>query len=211
MSVEATGHHGHFATASEERRAARLGMWLFLASEVLLFAGLFTGYATYRYLYPQTFEAGAGHLDVTLGTVNTLVLITSSFTVACGVEMARRAHGKLVALFLGASIALGLCFLVIKGFEYAHHFHSGALPGRYFQLEGFALPGASMFFTLYFMLTGLHGIHVLIGLGALCWLSVRAFRGHFSARYHTPVELGGMYWHLVDLVWIFLYPLLYLV
>jgi cytochrome c oxidase subunit III len=204
-------HADHFASAAHEQQAAQLGMWLFLVSELLLFGGMFTAYAVFRTFFPQAFIEGSRHLDVLLGTVNTVVLLTSSFTVASAVHFARESKGRAAGVMLGLSLLLALVFLVLKGSEYLHHFHTRALPGRYYALEGLTLHGASMFFTLYFFATGLHAIHVLIGMAVLGWLTVGAFQGRFHSRRYVPVELGGMYWHLVDLVWIFLYPLLYLV
>jgi cytochrome c oxidase subunit III len=201
----------HFPSREVAHHAARMGMWLFLASELLLFAGLFTGYGAYRYLYPEVWAQASKHLDVVLGTVNTVVLITSSLTVALGVHFAQRGKNRMTLLVLGVSIALGLAFLGIKGVEYGHKIAEGALPGRFYSYEGLQLPGASMFFSVYFLTTGLHGVHVVIGLAVLCWLSWKAWRGEFSRERHLAMELGGLYWHLVDLVWIFLYPLLYLV
>jgi cytochrome c oxidase subunit III len=201
----------HFVSGEQELAAARLGMWLFLLSEVLLFGGLFTCYATYRALFPQTFAAASRHLHVAWGTLNTAVLLTSSLTVALAVHFARTNRSRKAAAMLGVSLLLASAFLVIKGIEYSAHFEEHALPGKYFALAGLDLPGASMFFTLYFFMTGLHALHVVAGMGALSYVGLRALRGHFSAGYYTPVELGGLYWHLVDIVWIFLYPLLYLI
>lgn len=200
-----------FESAAQQRHAAQLGMWLFLSTEVLLFGGLFAAYGIYRSLYAETFAAASRHLDLLLGTVNTVVLITSSLTVALAHHFARRGEGKASALFLSLSIALGIVFLGVKGVEYGQKIEEGALPGRFYSFPGVQGQGASLFFTLYFLLTGLHGLHVVIGLCVLGWLAVGSLRGAFDAESFTPVELGGMYWHLVDLVWIFLYPLLYLV
>jgi cytochrome c oxidase subunit 3 len=218
-----TVHAEHFADAPAERRAAQLGMWLFLAQELLLFGGLFCAFTMYRYLFVDTFRyLAAVHLDWVLGTVNTVVLLVSSFTVAAGVHFARDRETKKVAWAFAVSIALGAVFLGIKYFEYSHKLHEGLLPGRFFTHQLVPLkavpgvdlakvgPGAPMFFVLYFFITGLHGLHVVIGMGLLGWIAVRAARGEFARRNDTPVELTGMYWHLVDLIWIFVYPLLYL-
>ncbi len=207
-----TAHAEHFADAPAERRAAQLGMWLFLAQELLLFGGLFCAFAMYRYQYVDTFRLlAANHLDWKLGTLNTAVLLVSSFTVAAGVHFAHERKSALTGWAFVASIALGGVFLVIKYFEYRHKFDEGLLPGRYFTHPvGLEHPGAPMFFVLYFFITGLHGLHVVIGMGLLGWIAARAFRGEFARRNDTPVELTGMYWHLVDLIWIFVYPVLYL-
>ena len=201
----------HFGSPRVQTYAARFGMWLFLATEVLLFAGLFLAYAVYRYIYPQTFALASRHLDLTLGTVNTLVLITSSLTVALAIHFVRVGLNRTALLMLGATILFALAFLVIKYFEYSHKFHEGTLPGRFYTYEGLRTEGAPMFFSVYFLATGLHGFHVLVGMCVLLWVAFHVARGRFSPRYYTPVELGGLYWHLVDLIWIFLYPLLYLI
>lgn len=201
----------HFRTAETQRTAERLGMWLFLSTEILLFAGMFCAYTLYRFLYPDTFKLASGHLDVVLGTVNTVVLITSSLTVALAHHYAHGDRSRLAGVLLFASVLAGVAFLGIKAMEYTHKFHEGLLPGRFFRAEGLEAPGLSMFFTVYFLITGLHALHVIIGMSVLTWIGVRAFRNEFHRNHFIPVELAGLYWHLVDLVWIFLYPLLYLV
>ncbi|MFN7132772.1 MAG: cytochrome c oxidase subunit 3 family protein [Myxococcales bacterium] len=220
MSAEAAHAHGHghnphlahhFGSMAQQNHAARMGMWLFLSTEILLFGGLFVAYAVYRYLYPETFRQASLHLDLTLGTVNTVVLITSSFTVVAAHYFANKNNSKMVGIMLLLSILMAFAFLGIKSIEYSHKFHEGALPGKFYTYTGLQLPGASMFFTIYFLTTGLHAFHVIIGIIVLTWLMVRAFRGDFGASYSTPIDLGGMYWHLVDLIWIYLYPLLYLI
>jgi cytochrome c oxidase subunit 3 len=201
----------HFASLEVQNHAARLGMWLFLATEILLFAGLFVCYACYRFLYPEAFAAASRQLDVTMGTINTLVLITSSFTAAMAVHYAKEAQNKKVVVMFVLTILMAMGFLVIKYFEYAHKFHEGLLPGPYYSFEGIQLPGVSLYFTIYFLSTGLHGFHVLIGMAVLAWVTTKAMRNEFSYHNYTAVELGSMYWHLVDLVWIFLFPMLYLI
>ncbi len=201
----------HFSSWAAQKHAERMGMWLFLATEILLFAGLFTGYTVYRYLYPETFHRASRFLDVYLGTANTIVLITSSFTVAMAVYFAKSGRNRLVALMLLLSFAMGAAFLSVKGFEYAHKFQEGALPGKFYSMKELTLPGAPMFFTVYFLTTGLHAFHVIVGMSILMWVAIRALRDEFTPKHYTAVELGGLYWHLVDLIWIFLYPLLYLV
>ncbi len=201
----------HFPNLAQQGHAARLGMWIFLSTEVLLFTGLFTCYAVYRWLFSEVFAEASAHIDTAIGTANTYVLITSSLTVALAIHQARKGRGRPAALLVGLTVALGAVFMVLKVIEYAHHFELGQLPGRYYTYAAVQGPGASLFFTLYFFLTGLHGIHVLVGMAVLTVLGVNAWRGAYSAAYHTPMELGGMYWHLVDLIWIFLYPLIYLV
>ncbi len=201
----------HFPDLRTQEQAARLGMWLFLATEVLLFAALFTGYTLYRYLFSEGFARASELMDTSLGAANTVVLITSSLTVALAIHQARQGKGRAAALLLLVTLAFGATFMVIKYFEYSHHFHEGQLPGRFYSYPGLRGPGVTMFFTLYFLMTGLHGLHVLVGMSVLAFLAVRAWRGAYSAAWYTPIELGGLYWHLVDLIWIFLFPLLYLI
>ncbi|MCE9670217.1 cytochrome c oxidase subunit 3 family protein [Myxococcus stipitatus] len=200
----------HFGDEASRQDAAHVGMWVFLASEVMLFTALFTAYALYRYAYPDAFHQGRAYMDVGLGTLNTYVLVTSSILVALAITSVRAGRDMRAGMFLLGAWVLGVGFLCIKGMEYAHHAHDGALPGAWYDFDDFAVPGASLFFTLYWVMTGIHAIHVLVGLGVLSTLVVRALSGRFSAAYHTPLELGGMYWHLVDIVWLFLWPLLYL-
>ncbi|RKG72283.1 cytochrome c oxidase subunit 3 family protein [Corallococcus terminator] len=202
----------HFASLEVQKHAARLGMWLFLATEILLFAGLFACYAAYRFLFPEAWAACSRELDLTMGTINTVVLITSSFTAAMAVHYAKEGKNKMVGHMFVLTLLMAVAFLVIKYFEYKHKFHIGTLPGRYYFYEGIQLPGAPLYFTVYFASTALHGLHVIIGMTVLMFSTVRAYRvGDFSANNYTMVELGSMYWHLVDLVWIFLFPMLYLV
>jgi cytochrome c oxidase subunit 3 len=201
----------HFSGIDRQTEAMRLGMWLFLATEVLLFAGLFCGYAVYRFQFPLAFQECSRVLNLALGTTNTVVLITSSFTVALGIHYARTDKPKLAGICLLITLFFALCFLGIKAVEYAEHFKEHALPGKYYASEEVKVPGAAMFYTLYFLMTGLHGVHVVAGMSVLSYITVRTFQGRYSSRYYMGIELGGLYWHLVDLVWIFLYPLLYLI
>lgn len=202
----------HFDTIEKQDHAVRLGMWLFLGTEVLLFAGLFLGYSVYRHFYHDTFHLASRTLDITLGTLNTLVLITSSLTVALAYYAAKNGKNKLCSWMLIVTIVFALAFLVIKAFEYEHKFHVGALPGKWYHFEELGdRPGANLYFTIYFLTTGLHALHVIIGMSVLIWVLLRVWKGHFSPSYYVPVELGALYWHLVDLVWIFLFPLLYLI
>jgi cytochrome c oxidase subunit 3 len=203
------GHH--FSSLSRQNEAMRLGMWLFLATEILLFAGLFTGYAIYRFQFPLAFAEASRHLNLTAGTVNTVVLITSSFTVALAIHFVRIDRPRAAAVCLVLTILMALAFLGIKAIEYTEHFHERALPGKYYAFKEVTIPGAAMFYSLYFLMTGLHGFHVIAGMSVLGWILWRTLQGRYSSRYYTGIELGGLYWHLVDLVWIFLYPLLYLI
>ena len=284
----------HFDTPQQQFEAGKLGMWLFLATEVLLFGGLFCGYSIWRGNHPEMFKYGSQFLDTTMGAINTAVLIVSSLTMATAVTMAQRDKRGPLILFLALTLAGAVTFLVIKYFEYTHKFHEGWYPGmRFYEKPGehshtwvdYPAPGthpvevelameevelalehapplvggpeaepttvapaaigprgladgaltsqedasdhaehlihplqdpnrpknAHMFFNIYFMMTGLHGLHVLVGCIVLGWLMIGAIRGRFSARYFTPIDLGGLYWHVVDLIWIFLFPLFYLI
>jgi len=202
----------HFDDAEQQRSAVTLGMWVFLVTEVMLFGGMFTAYVMYRSLFPGAFAGASNHLDVGLGTFNTAVLICSSLTMALAVHAAQvgRAPGRIIA-WLVATMMLGGAFLVIKMYEYAHKFHEGLLPGPAFTYTGPDAQQAELFFSIYFAMTGTHAFHMVIGLGVLTWLAVLARRRQFSPAYYTPVELGGLYWHFVDIAWIFLFPLLYLI
>ena len=201
----------HFENLEKQTNAARLGMWLFLATEVLLFTALFAAYGVYRFLFGETFAEASRHIETWIGLVNTIVLVTSSFTVALGLNRATKGDGRGTAMFFGLSVLLALVFLGFKAIEYTHHFQEGQLPGRFYTYEAVQGPGASLFFSLYFLITGLHGIHVVVGGTVLTVVGIRAARGAFSAEYHVPVELAGLYWHLVDLIWIFVFPLIYLI
>jgi cytochrome c oxidase subunit 3 len=304
MSDSVTGSHGghdhpsflqhHFETAEQQFTSGKLGMWLFLATEILLFAGLFCAYAVYRGLHPEIFLYAHHFLDTKLGAINTVVLLTSSFTMAWGVRAAQLGQKKLLMILLSLTILGGFGFMGIKYVEYSHKIHDGLMWGKNYQPtvhaaghgeedaehagassesdvgaapgeaaapdgggEAPAADGGSVavpaglpdglkvepslipvapdgpagtvaaaepaedveispenvhiFFGIYFLMTGLHGIHVVIGMLAIAWVLIRSARGDFSPAYYTPVDLVGLYWHLVDLIWIFLFPLLYLI
>jgi cytochrome c oxidase subunit 3 len=219
MSTAVAHHHGeespfmqhHFVSMNQQASSAKLGMWLFLAQEILFFSALFMAYFIFRYLYPETWVAAHYQLDATMGGINTVVLLFSSFTMALAVRSAQLGDNKKIVMWLAITIACAFGFLIVKYFEYSHKFHLGLLPGKAYSFEG-DIPGRpELFFTVYFCMTGLHGIHVVAGIIVLGWILLRAQKGHFTSRYYTPVENVGLYWHLVDLVWIFLFPLLYLV
>lgn len=208
-----TPHVAHqFDDAQQQRSAAALGMWAFLATEVLFFGGLLCAYAVYRHVGYEGFAQGSRGLDVLAGTVNTAVLLTSSLTAALAVWAVHHDRPRMLHATLLATLVLGAAFLVIKFSEYVHKAEQGLLPGR-----GFALrddpesAGVEMFYIHYFAMTGLHALHMVIGVGLLGWLLLHALRGRWSSARATPVEMIGLYWHFVDIVWIFLFPLLYLV
>jgi cytochrome c oxidase subunit 3 len=204
-------HVPYFQDLTRQAHAARLGMWVFLASELLLFAGLFALYASYRAQYPEAFGSGVEHNVRILGTINTAVLICSSYAVASSVHVLRRGKAKLAAALLAFTLACGVAFLVIKGFEYASHFREGVFPGgrgEFFREN--AAQGLKLFYTLYFLMTGLHGIHVVVGMGVLTWMLVQILRGKLAPPFTHPLDIGAVYWHLIDVVWIFLWPIFYL-
>jgi cytochrome c oxidase subunit 3 len=211
MSKTQTIHAHQFDDVEQQHEASWIGMWVFLATEVMFFGGMFLGYAVYRAAYPQAFASASNHLDVWLGTINTAVLICSSFTMALAVRSAQLGDRKLLVTFLMLTIALGTLFLGIKFTEYYFKFEEHLVPGSAFIFADTPLARpAEIFFSFYFAMTGMHAVHMIIGIGLLAVLSVMASRGRFSAGYNTPVEVVGLYWHFVDLVWIFLFPLLYL-
>lgn len=201
----------HFAEMGQQADAAKIGMWLFLATEILLFGGLFVAFAVLSVKHSEAFREAHGHLSRPLGTVNTIVLLVSSFTMAMAVHSARKGHQKALVRYLVATLALGAAFLGVKYFEYTHKFREGLLPGRLYSHSSGPEPIGAMFFGFYFLMTGLHAVHVVAGMAVLGWLLRRSLRGEFSSQYNTPVELGGLYWHLVDMIWIYLFPLLYLI
>ena len=274
----------HFASAAQQSGSAKLGMWLFLVTEILMFGALFCGYAVYRASHPEMFQVGHRFLSTTLGTVNTIVLLLSSFTMAWGVRCAQRGQRTGLIVCLVCTLAGGLCFMGVKAIEYRAKFAHGLAPGRYYHPDAeklnheyFGVPlsaisvestatdalaahpdtvadpdwpverssitpaargprglnadarvrgapdhglgpytqaqldNARPFFGIYFAMTGLHGVHVLVGMGLIAWLLVRSVRGHFGSSYYTPVDLIGLYWHIVDFIWIYLFPLLYLI
>jgi cytochrome c oxidase subunit 3 len=201
----------HFDSLGQQEEAATLGMWVFLVTEVLFFGGLFAAYSIYRGWYPAAFAAASHHLDVVLGGVNTVVLITSSLTMALAVHGAQTGERRRLLGFLTLTLLLGAVFLVIKGIEYSHKFEEHLVPGPRFEFEAEHFRQAQVFLSLYFVMTGLHALHMVIGLGILGWMIVWARNGTITPEYTSPVEVSGLYWHFVDIVWIFLFPLLYLI
>ena len=210
-STHATGHVAHqFEDASQQFRASVLGMWAFLVTEIMFFGGVFTAYVVYRSKYESAFKHASHHLNVTLGTLNTAVLIGSSFTMVMAVHAAQTGRVRQIASWLVFTIGLGSVFLLIKSFEYYDKYVEGLIPGP---LWSYQVPDADhqqLFLSLYFGMTGLHALHMIIGIAVLTVLAVRAFRGAYDAHYYNPIECAGLYWHFVDIVWIFLFPLLYL-
>ena len=200
-----------FDDSDQQRQAADLGIWMFLASEILFFGVLFLAYTVTRLHHPEAFATASRQTDVALGSINTGVLLTSSLTMALAVRATKLGVRRAAIVFLCATAMLGLVFAAIKGTEYRHDYVAGLVPGLRFSFAGPHAGGVELFFGLYFLMTGVHVLHMLVGLGVVGTLAMRAARKAFTPEYFTPVELGGLYWHLVDIVWIFLYPLLYLV
>lgn len=205
-------HHAeHFESHEAEFNAAKFGMWLFLVTEIMLFGGLFVAYTIYRSMYPEMFHEAHHALNKVMGGINTIVLICSSLSMAMAVGMAQRNEREKSIKLMLLTLFCAVIFLVIKYFEWTHKIHEGLLPGGFFHNEEITNPKAPLFFSLYFLMTGLHGIHVLLGMGVIIWVLLRTRKGEFSSEYYTPVEMAGLYWHLVDLIWIFLFPLFYLI
>jgi cytochrome c oxidase subunit 3 len=200
-----------FDDVEQQREASTLGMWVFLATEILFFGALFLGYSIYRSSFTEAFIEASRHLDVTFGAINTAVLLCSSLTMAMAVHEAQAGHQKELIRFLGLTMLLGAVFLAIKFYEYYVKAHEGLIPGAHFTWSGRNSPQASLFFIFYFIMTGMHAVHMVVGLGLMTILVVLSRKGKFTSLYNTPVEMGGLYWHFVDIVWVFLFPLLYLV
>lgn len=220
--AQGTGHHHahHFESAEHEYSSSKQGIWLFLCTEILMFGGLFVAYAVFHHIYPKLFVAGSTFVDWRLGAANTVVLLTSSLTMALGIYYAQKRDKNKAVLMLAITILCGAIFMAIKYVEYSHKIHLGLLPGSWFSgsldvtfPDGTVerIDNLPLYFSFYFMMTGLHGIHVLVGMGLILWALLRTRKGEFGPEYYTPVEGVGLFWHLVDLVWIYLFPLLYLV
>jgi len=215
------GLQHHFDTMEQQKDSTLMGMWVFLCTEVMFFGGVFLVYTVYRFAHYATltpgasnhaFLAGSNHLDWKLGAVNTIVLIFSSFTMAMAVHSAQMGKRKNIVLFLILTIILGLGFLGIKSVEYAHKFHDHLVPGPNFDVAKFGPDSqqAQIFFSLYFAITGIHAVHMIVGIGILSVLVYQASKNKFHSGYFAPVENSGLYWHFVDIAWIFIFPLLYL-
>ncbi|HEU0179860.1 MAG TPA: cytochrome c oxidase subunit 3 family protein [Blastocatellia bacterium] len=200
-----------FDNAEQQRDAATMGMWVFLVTEIMFFGGLFASYVVYRAMYPAAFAMASQALDIKLGTLNTAVLLLSSFTMVVAVFGSQTGRRRLLVWGLALTIALGLVFLAIKFYEYYQKYVEHHVPGPSFAFPAPYTEQAKMYFTLYFAMTGLHAMHMIVGCGLLAVLIVMARRGRFTPEYHSPVEISGLYWHFVDIIWIFLYPLLYLI
>jgi cytochrome c oxidase subunit 3 len=221
--------HGHgplahqFEDLTQQRTSATLGMWTFLATEVMFFGGLFAGFAVYRFnpvVGSKAFAIACRLLDIRLGTINTAVLLTSSLTMALAVHAGQEGKARGQVLFLVLTMLLATVFLGIKSFEYYEEYRHHLIPGPHFKTEALSIPAGAtpqiiktteLFFVFYFFMTGLHATHMIIGIGVMIWMAILARRGRFTREYHTPLEMTGLYWHFVDMVWVFLFPLLYLI
>jgi cytochrome c oxidase subunit 3 len=225
VAVSPPTEHGHggplahqFDDLAQQHAAATLGMWMFLVTELMIFGGLFCALAIYMYKYVDEFSVASGHLRWDLATINTFILLTSSYTVVLSVHAAQTGQKKRLETFLLLTMLLGVAFLGVKFYEYWIDYKEGLVPGTgWFKPEGELakesaefLARVRLFLTMYFIMTGLHATHMVIGLGLFAWLLLLARRGAFTPGHHPQVELVGLYWHFVDLVWIFLFPLLYL-
>lgn len=193
----------------QQKEAATLGMWTFLATEILFFGAMFTSYIVYRTAFPDAFALASHHTIVLFGTVNTAILLTSSLTMALAVHAAKLGENKIVFRYLAVTILFGIAFLAVKGLEYHQDLNEHLWPGPHFRPE--LPPQSQIFWVLYWIMTGVHAVHVTVGVLVICFIARMAAKRKFSAEYHTPVELTGLYWHFVDIIWIFLYPLLYLI
>lgn len=201
----------HFKDAMHEFLSAKEGIWLFMVTEILMFGGLIVAYIIYHTVYPEMFHEGSLTLSWKMGALNTFVLLISSWTMAMSIHCIQVGQKSRATKMLLVTIACGLIFMVVKYFEYTGKISHGMLPGKFFTAEGFQSENIGLYFGFYYCMTGLHGLHVLIGLGLISWVLKRHLNGEFDGEYYTPVEGVGIFWHIVDLVWIFLFPILYLV
>ena len=211
-----TPHHPylqhHFDDMAQQAEASTLGMWVFLITEIMFFGGLFMAYLVYRWQAPAAFQEASAHLSIGWGGFNTAVLIFSSLTMALAVRAAQTSQPARTQLnWILITMVLGATFLGVKAIEYTEKFRDHIVPGPNFRWEGLYPQGAEQFYSLYFCMTGLHALHMIIGLGIMTWLLVTALKDRYDSDYYTPVEVAGLYWHFVDIVWIFLFPLLYLI
>ncbi|HET9795435.1 MAG TPA: cytochrome c oxidase subunit 3 family protein [Thermoanaerobaculia bacterium] len=216
MAGEAPAPRAHavahqFDDAAQQHEAGLLGMWTFLVTEILFFGGMFAGYTVYRSLYPNAFRAGSHAMNLQIGSINTAVLILSSLTMALAVHASQTGRKKPLVAYLSVTMLFGLIFLGFKAIEWTAEFREHHVPGPHFSFGGPDPVHSQIFFSFYFAMTGMHALHMVIGLGLMTFLLITARQGRYGPEYHAPVVVGGLYWHFVDIVWIFLYPLLYLI
>jgi cytochrome c oxidase subunit III len=200
-----------FDDIEQQHESASIGMWIFLSTEVMFFGGMFLGYAVYRSMYHTAYADASRHLDVLLGGINTGILLCSSLTMALAVHAAQLGGRRTVVIFILATIVLASVFLGIKTSEYYHKYEEHLIPGRHFEFSGPNANHAQVFFSFYFVMTGMHALHMVVGIGIMLVMIMLILRGRFSSEYYSPIEMTGLYWHFVDIVWVFLFPLLYLV
>ena len=204
--------HAHqYRDSQHEFETGLLGVWVFLTTEILMFGGLFVAYIIYHGQYPEMFKEGAQFLDWKLGALNTIVLLISSLTMALSIHYIQKNNKKAMNISLIVTFLCGAIFMVVKYFEYSHKFHLGLFPGNLFEYEMGTSSNLALYFSFYFCMTGLHGLHVLMGMGLMVWVFLRNLKGDFDSKHYTAVEGTGLFWHLVDLIWIYLFPLLYLI
>jgi cytochrome c oxidase subunit III len=212
IATRSPGLQHHFDDSAQQLESSTLGMWVFLVTEIMFFGGMFASYTIYRNLFPDAFASTSHYMNVTIGAINTGVLICSSFTMVLAVRAAQLGQKKAVIWFLASTLILGTIFLVLKYVEYHEKWIDHHVPGPSFQYaDSRFVHQAQILFFLYFAMTGMHALHMIVGAGLLTTLIVMASRNRFSAEWYTPVEMIGLYWHFVDIVWIFLFPLLYLI
>jgi len=210
--AHSTGLRHHFDDSAQQFESSTLGMWVFLLTEMMFFGGMFGGYTVYRNLYPDAFASTSRYMNLTIGAINTAVLICSSFTMVLAVRSAQLGRKKALIIFLVLTLVLGCVFLALKYVEYHEKWVDHHVPGPGFRYEDPRyFQQAQILFFLYFAMTGMHALHMIVGAGLLTTLIVMASRNGFSAEWYTPVDMIGLYWHFVDIVWIFLFPLLYLI
>ena len=202
-----------FDTEEQQKDASTLGMWVFLITEIMFFGGMFLAYTIYRSTYPNVFGLASSSLNLLIGATNTCVLLLSSFTMVMAVRAAQLGQKRMIIFFLIITMLFGFAFLGIKAYEWTEKFEEHHVPAQAsFHLEGTQQQGqAKLFFSLYFAMTGLHALHMVVGVGILTFIILQTARGTYSAKYFTPVDIAGLYWHFVDIVWIFLFPLFYLI
>jgi cytochrome c oxidase subunit III len=203
----------HFSSLDQQNEAALLGMWFFLCTEILFFGGALMAYMVYRAWFPEAFAMASHEIAILPGAINTAVLITSSLTMALAVHAAQMGERNKITFFIIITMILGAAFLGIKAYEYHEKYIEGHVPGLglEFRFEQEYIRQAQIFYSLYFVLTGLHALHMIIGLGIMTWMLVWVKQGVITREYYSPIEISGLYWHFVDIVWIFLFPLLYLI
>jgi cytochrome c oxidase subunit 3 len=219
MSDHAATLHSHheehvahqFDNAQQQYECSNLGMWLFLITEVMFFGGMFAAYAVYRTWYPDAFKIASTATNVPLGAMNTIVLIVSSVTMALAVQSAQLGKQKRLVWNIIATMVFGFVFLGVKAVEYTEKWTHNHVPGNYFSWEGPGGREVQILYCLYFAMTGMHAVHMIVGEGIMLWLLIMAMKGNYGPKYYNPVEVCGLYWHFVDIVWIFLFPLLYLI